>query len=80
MAEYPTISFKTLISRLKTLGFEPVRQKGSHIRFVHPDGRKTTIPDHGNKDVPKGLLSKIIRYDLDMKNEEFFQGLPKKTE
>ena len=30
--------------------FERIRQQGSHIRFVHPDGRKTTIPDHGNKD------------------------------
>ncbi|MGM0610594.1 MAG: type II toxin-antitoxin system HicA family toxin [Thermodesulfobacteriota bacterium] len=29
------------------------KQKGSHIRFVHPDGRKTTIPDHGKKDAPR---------------------------
>jgi predicted RNA binding protein YcfA (HicA-like mRNA interferase family) len=77
MAELPTLSFKTLISHLRILGFESIRQRGSHIRFVHPDGRKTTIPDHGNKDVPKGLLSKIIRYDLDMSNEEFFKDLIK---
>jgi len=42
------------------------RQRGSHIRFVHPDGRKTTIPDHGHKDIPRGLLLKIVRYDLEM--------------
>jgi len=58
---------------VKKFGFEPVRQKGSHIRFVHPDGRKTTIPDHGNKDVPYGLLLKIIRYDLKMDVETFFE-------
>ncbi|NCD42928.1 MAG: addiction module toxin, HicA family [Bacteroidia bacterium] len=49
-----------------------MRQKGSHIRFVHQDGRKTTIPDHGSKNVPRGLLSKIIRYDLDMNNDDFW--------
>jgi len=54
------------------LGFQKIRQKGSHIRFAHPDGRKTTIPDHSNKDVPKGLLSKIIRYDLEMGIGDFF--------
>ncbi|MBU1345197.1 MAG: type II toxin-antitoxin system HicA family toxin, partial [Proteobacteria bacterium] len=49
------------------------RQQGAHIRFVHSDGRKTTIPDHGNKDVPKGLLSKIIRYDLEMDQYDFWK-------
>jgi predicted RNA binding protein YcfA (HicA-like mRNA interferase family) len=68
----PSISFRSLIQKVKQLGFEAVRQKGSHIRFVHPDGRKTTIPDHGNKDVPQGLLIKIIRYDLEIKLEDFF--------
>jgi predicted RNA binding protein YcfA (HicA-like mRNA interferase family) len=69
----PSISFRNLIQKVNQLGFEAVRQKGSQIRFVHPDGRKTTIPDHGNKDVPQGLLVKIIRYDLEMKIEDFFR-------
>ncbi|RLC18725.1 MAG: hypothetical protein DRI57_08030 [Deltaproteobacteria bacterium] len=64
--------FAELRKRVKKLGFRKVRQKGSHIRFVHPDGRKTTIPDHGSKDVPKGLLLKIIRYDLEMDISDFF--------
>lgn len=46
MTDIPTISFRALIQKVKRFGFEPVRQKGSHIRFVHPDGRKTTIPDY----------------------------------
>jgi len=73
VTDIPTISFRALIQKVKRFGFEPVRQKGSHIRFVHPDGRKTTIPDHGNKDVPYGLLLKIIRYDLKMNVETFFE-------
>ena len=73
MTSYPAITFKNLIRKIQKLGFQQVRQKGSHIRFVHPDGRKTTIPDHGDKDVPKGLLNKIIRYDLEMDLFDFWK-------
>ncbi|MCF6331667.1 MAG: type II toxin-antitoxin system HicA family toxin [Draconibacterium sp.] len=44
---------------------------GSHHRLMHHDGRITTIPIHRNQDLPKGLLRKIIRNDLDMELEEF---------
>jgi predicted RNA binding protein YcfA (HicA-like mRNA interferase family) len=67
------ISFHELIRKVEKLGFEKVRQKGSHIRYAHPGGRKTTIPDHGGKDVPRGLLAKIIRYDLEMTIEDFLK-------
>ena len=72
MTSYPTLSFRDLIQKVKKMGFKKRRQKGSHIRFVHSDGRKTTIPDHGQKDVPQGLLIKIVRYDLEMKIKDFF--------
>lgn len=74
MSRFPAISFKKLIHVVEQLGFRKTRQRGSHIRFVHSDGRKTTIPDHGNRDVPKGLLLKIVRYDLEMEPEEFFKS------
>ena len=73
MTDYPTLSFRDLIRRGTSLGFKKVRQKGSHIRFAHADGRKTTIPNHGNKDVPHGLLMKIIRYDLEVDLKDFFE-------
>ncbi|MFP4443281.1 MAG: type II toxin-antitoxin system HicA family toxin, partial [Spirochaetia bacterium] len=72
MVNFPTISFNDFRKRVEYLGFNPVRQKGFHIRYVHEDGRKTTIPVHGSKDVPKGLLFKIIRYDIGINIEEFF--------
>lgn len=72
MTKYPIISFNELIRKVNKLGFEKVRQKGSHIRFEHQDGRKVTIPDHGSRDVPNGLLLKIIRYDLEMDLDDFF--------
>lgn len=71
MSLTPTVSFNELKRRLRVLGFVEVRRKGSHIRFTHPDGRKTTVPDHGAKDVPKGLLQKIIRHDVGMELSDF---------
>lgn len=73
MSQRPAISFRDFIARIKELGFEAVRQKGSHVRFEHEDGRKTTVPDHGSKDVPVGLLNKIIRHDLEMEVDDFFE-------
>lgn len=67
------ISGKELIQLLEKLEFEVIRINGSHHRIKHPDGRVTTIPVHKNEDLPKGLVRKIIRedLDLDMNFEEF---------
>ena len=43
------------------LGFEKIRKKGSHAFYQHPDGRTTTIPFHGSKDLPRPLLRDILR-------------------
>ncbi|MBS3769503.1 MAG: type II toxin-antitoxin system HicA family toxin [Bacteroidales bacterium] len=71
MASPPVISGKELLGLLKSIGFEVVRVRGSHHRLKHPDGRITTIPIHSNKDLPKGLLRKIIREDLKLTMEQF---------
>ena len=34
-------------------------------------GRVTTVPVHKSKDLPKGLMRKIIREDLKLSLEEF---------
>mgnify|MGYP001561429208 CR=1 FL=1 len=55
---------------LAELGFELVRQKGSHLRFAHPDGRKTTVPSHSGEDIGPKLLNKIVK-DINVDKEEF---------
>jgi len=66
---------KELIKYLVSIGFKVTRQKGSHVRLNHPDGRATTVPVHGKKDdVPKGLMRKIIREDLKFTFEEFYSS------
>ena len=71
MPQLPVISGKDFIKFLISLGFGVVRVNGSHHRLKHPDGRVTTVPVHKNDGMPKGLLRKIIREDLDMELDEF---------
>jgi len=42
------------------LGFELQRQSGSHERWVHPDGRAVTIPDHGGREIGPPLFNRIL--------------------
>jgi predicted RNA binding protein YcfA (HicA-like mRNA interferase family) len=43
MSRLPIVDFKTMNSLLLTIGFEVVRQKGSHVFYRHQDGRTTTV-------------------------------------
>ena len=73
MTGEPSITFKRLMNLVESLGFDRVRQRGSHVRYAHPDGRKLTIPDHGSRDVPRGLLIRIVRYDVKMDLDAFWK-------
>ena len=71
MERQPVVSGKDLFKLPQGMGFVLLRTNGSHHRLRHPDGRVTTVPVHGNDDLPKGLLRKIIREDLKWTLEEF---------
>ena len=60
MPKLVLISGKKLCKLLVKLGFELIQGKGSHVRFKHPDGRRTVVPVHGNEDLGKGLLKAIL--------------------
>jgi predicted RNA binding protein YcfA (HicA-like mRNA interferase family) len=64
---------REIIKVLAKLGFKQTRITGSHHRFAHPDGRKVSVPIHGNEPIGKGLLLKIIKQDLKMEKEEFLK-------
>lgn len=51
---------KQVISKLKEAGFTVVRIEGSHYRLVK-DGKKTSVPVHGTKDLKPGTLASIER-------------------
>jgi predicted RNA binding protein YcfA (HicA-like mRNA interferase family) len=69
----PVIKGKDLVAFLETLGFTVIRQRGSHVRMKSDDGRFTSVPVHSGEDIPKGLLRKIIREDLEMTLGDFVQ-------
>jgi predicted RNA binding protein YcfA (HicA-like mRNA interferase family) len=72
MPDIPSISGKNFIKILESLGFVVIRINGSHHRLKHSDGRVTTVPVHKNKDLPKGLIRKIIKEDLELHISEIF--------
>ena len=66
----PVLKPEELIRALEKLGFSCTRKsKGSHFRYKHSDGRRTTVPIHKGKDISRGLLRKILR-DVDISVDE----------
>ena len=70
MGNVPVLKPQEVIRILKVLGFEEVRQRGSHKQFRHPDGRATTVPFHKGRDIAPTLLRKIAR-DIGLTIEAF---------
>lgn len=73
MAKLPLLKANELAKILKKLGFEFKRQEGSHMFFEHPDGRTTVVPNHPGEEIDRGLLTKIIKKDLQISREEFLK-------
>ncbi len=73
MTKLPLLTAKEVAKILKKIGFEFIRQEGSHMFFEHTDGRTTVIPNHGGEEIDRGLLNKIVKHDLQMTREEFFK-------
>ena len=52
----PSKTAREVIHALERKGFIFERQSGSHAVYRHPDGRWTTVPIHGKRDLGRGLL------------------------
>lgn len=62
MPKIPITSGRKLVKVFESIGYEVVRQKGSHIRLINkenPNLPPITIPDH--KEVSIGVMRKLIR-------------------
>jgi predicted RNA binding protein YcfA (HicA-like mRNA interferase family) len=73
MARLPVLKPRQVVALLVARGFVCIRQRGSHMQFRHADGRATTVPDHGGRDISPSLLRKIAR-DISVAPEEFSVG------
>jgi predicted RNA binding protein YcfA (HicA-like mRNA interferase family) len=74
MSKLPVASAKELEKLLLKLGFQIIRQKGSHKFYKHPDGRYTTLPHHPGEDISRPLIRAILR-QIDLDTEEFIRLL-----
>ena len=72
MTRLPILKPREVVAVLTSLGFEEIRQRGSHKQFRHPDGRQTTVPFHGGRDISPNLLRRIIK-DIGLTVEEFIE-------
>ena len=68
--KYPVLKPREVMRILERLGFVVVRQRGLHIQYRHPDGRCTTVPSHGGRDLSPILLRQIAK-DIGLTIEEF---------
>jgi predicted RNA binding protein YcfA (HicA-like mRNA interferase family) len=75
MPKLPLLSANEIIKILQKMGFEKIRQEGSHVFLKHSDGRTTVIPNHPGEDMDRGLLNKILKKDLGIEREEFMKFL-----
>jgi predicted RNA binding protein YcfA (HicA-like mRNA interferase family) len=64
------ITGKSMCKILEKLGFEKIHQVGSHVRYIHSNGRKTVVPIHGNEKLGKGLLNEILK-QIKLSREEY---------
>lgn len=74
MSKIPVVDFKTMEGLLLKMGFEKIRQKGSHVFYRHPDGRTTTLPNHPGRDLARPLVREILR-EIELAPGEFVEKL-----
>jgi len=74
VSRLPTLSARKVCRILERLGFEPARQRGSHVYYRHPDGRATVVSVHPGEDLGRGLLRSILR-DIEISREDFLKLL-----
>ncbi len=71
----PIISGEEAIKVFSRIGYEIIRQRGSHVRLRHPtdlERRPLTIPLH--KELKLGLLRRLIA-DANLTRDEFIDLL-----
>ena len=74
MPSLPVLSARQLIRVLEKVGFRIVRQRGSHIRMKHVNGRVVAVASHAGQDIGRGLLRKIRR-DAELSPQELMRLL-----
>jgi len=72
MTRLPALKGSDVVRALRKAGFTVVRIKGSHHILEHNTDprRRTTVPMHKGKDLPRGLIQGILS-DVKLTADEF---------
>lgn len=73
MPKLSQVKARDLVKIATKLRFKFRNQSGSHAVYIHQDGRRATIPIHPTETIGIGLLTKIIKKDLQISKEEFIK-------
>jgi predicted RNA binding protein YcfA (HicA-like mRNA interferase family) len=65
----PRLTAKEIIAVLLKVGFVLSRQSGSHQIYKNKNGKRVTVPFHGNKILHPKVLKSILR-DADLDEEK----------
>jgi len=74
MTKLPPLKAREVAEGLRAMGFEKLRQKGSHAIFHHQDCCRTPIPIHSAKTISPYLLSDILK-QLKIDEDKFLQAI-----
>ena len=72
MGKHPVLRPREVTAILEKLGFVEARQRGSHKQYRHPDGRSTTVPFHGARDISPILFRQIAK-DIGLTVDEMLE-------
>lgn len=75
MPKLPRLTGKEVAKIAEKLGFLYCHTTGSHMVYKHPDGRVTVIPHHAGEELGPGLLTKIIKRELQITRDELMKYL-----
>lgn len=68
------LPYRKVKRALLQLGFRIERQVGSHVVFVHADGRLMSVPHHAREDISKDFLKRLLK-DAGISLDDFLTAL-----
>jgi len=77
MTGLPPLKSRQVAQGLQALGFEKVRQKGSHAIFHHQDCRRAPLPLHPAKNISRYFLADILK-QLEIDEGDFLKAIGKR--
>lgn len=74
LSELPRVTARKIIAVLEKVGFLFIRQSGSYKIYKNSEGKRVTVPFHGDKILHPKILKSIMK-DADMTSDQLKEFL-----